>query len=31
MTNKDLAELIFPNINKTIEDYNNLYPKRDLK
>ena len=31
MTNKDLAELIFPNINKTIEDYNNIYPKRDLK
>ena len=31
MTNKDLTELIFPNINKTIEDYNNLYPKRDLK
>ena len=21
MTNKDLADLIFPNINKTIEDY----------
>lgn len=31
MTNKDLTELIFPNINKTIEDYNNLYPKRVLK
>ncbi len=31
MTNKDLTELIFPNINKTIEDYNNLYPKRDIK
>ena len=31
MTNKDLAELIFPNINKTIEDYNNIYPKRNLK
>ena len=31
MTNKDLAELVFPNINKTIENYNNLYPKRDLK
>ena len=28
MTNKDLANLIFPNINKTIEDYRNIYPKR---
>ena len=30
MTNKDLAELIFPNITKTIEDYNNEYPKRTV-
>lgn len=30
MNYKDLANLIFPNINKTIEDYQNLYPKRDL-
>lgn len=30
MTNKDLAELIFPNIIKTIEDYEKMYPKRDL-
>ena len=30
MTNKDLAELIFPNITKTIEDYEKMYPKRDL-
>lgn len=30
MTNKDLANLIFPNINKTIEDYENEYPKRNL-
>lgn len=30
MTNKDLADLIFPNITKTIEDYEKLYPKRDL-
>ena len=28
MTNKDLAELIFPNIDKTIEDYNKIYPDR---
>ena len=28
MTNKDLAELIFPNIDKTIEDYDKLYPDR---
>ena len=28
MTNKDLANLIFPNIDKTIEDYNKLYPDR---
>ena len=31
MTNKDLANLIFPNITKTIEDYRNIYPVRDLK
>lgn len=30
MTNKELANLIFPNINKTIEDYRNIYPKRNL-
>ena len=30
MTNKDLADLIFPNITKTIEDYEKMYPKRDL-
>ena len=30
MTNKDLANLIFPNINKTIEDYERMYPKRNL-
>jgi len=29
MTNKDLANLIFPNITKTIEDYEKEYPKRD--
>ncbi len=30
MTNKDLAELIFPNITKTIEDYEKIYPERNL-
>ncbi len=30
MTNKDLAELIFPNITKTIEDYEKEYPERNL-
>lgn len=30
MTNKDLADLIFPEINKTIEDYELMYPPRDL-
>ena len=28
MTNKDLANLIFPNINKTIDDYREIYPAR---
>ena len=31
MTYKDLANLIFPNINKTIEDYEKLYPERKEK
>ena len=30
MTNKDLANVIFPNITKTIEDYENMYPERNL-
>ncbi len=30
MTYKDLADLIFPNITKTIEDYEKEYPERDL-
>lgn len=29
MTNKDLANLIFPNINKTVEDYEKMYPSRN--
>ena len=31
MTNKDLADVIFPNITKTIEDYEKEYPRRNLK
>ncbi len=31
MTNKDLANLIFPNITKTIDDYEMMYPDRNLK
>ena len=31
MTNKDLADLIFPNITKTIKDYENIYPNRRTK
>ena len=31
MTNKDLADVIFPNITKTIEDYEKMYPERNLK
>ena len=31
MTNKDLANLIFPNITKTVEDIEKMYPKRNLK
>ena len=30
MSNKELADLIFPNITKTIEDYEKMYPERDL-
>ena len=30
MNNKDLANLIFPNITKTIEDYEKEYSKRNL-
>jgi hypothetical protein len=29
MTTKDLANLIFPDITKTIEDYEKMYPERD--
>jgi len=30
ITNKELADLIFPNITKTVEDYEKMYPKRNL-
>ena len=30
MTNKDLANIIFPNIDKTIEDYEKMYPSRNM-
>lgn len=30
MTNKDLANVIFPDIDKSIEYYENMYPKRNL-
>ncbi|WP_411168725.1 glutamate--tRNA ligase [Clostridium sp. MB05] len=31
MSFEKLAELIFPNVDKTIEDYTSQYPKRNLK
>lgn len=31
MTNKELANLIFPNITKTVDDYEKMYPMRNLK
>ena len=30
MNYKDLADLIFPNITKTVEDYSKMYPEREL-
>ena len=30
MTRKDLANLMYPNVDKTPEDYEKMYPKRDL-
>jgi len=30
MTNKELADLIFPNITKNIRDYEAMYPKRNI-
>lgn len=31
MTNRELADLIYPNITKTPEDYEKIYPERNLK
>ncbi len=31
MTNQELADLIFPNITKTVADYEKMYPLRNLK
>ncbi len=31
MTNKDLADVIFPHITKTVADYEAMYPQRNLK
>lgn len=31
MTDKELADLIYPNITKTPEDYEKIYPERNLK
>ena len=30
MTNKDLASIMYPNVTKTIEDYEIIYPERNL-
>lgn len=30
MTNKELADLMYPDVTKTIDDYEKMYPKRDL-
>ncbi|HPE14501.1 MAG TPA: glutamate--tRNA ligase [Bacilli bacterium] len=31
MNNKQLAEILFPNITKTVEDYELMYPERNLQ
>ena len=31
MTNKDLAELIFPNLERDVEYYESKYPERNLE
>ena len=28
---RELADLMFPNVDKTIEDYEKMYPERNLK
>ncbi len=30
MTNKDLADFLFPDIDKTVADYEKIYPKRNI-
>ena len=30
MTNKELADLMYPNVSKTISDYEKIYPERNL-
>ena len=30
MTNKELAGIMYPDVNKTIEDYEHMYPERNL-
>ncbi len=30
MTNKELANIMYPDVSKTIEDYEKMYPKRNL-
>ena len=31
MTNKELASIMYPDVTKTIEDYEEMYPERNLK
>lgn len=31
MTNKEMADILFPNIDKTPEDYEKMYPERNIK
>jgi len=31
MSNKELAEIMYPNVNKSVDDYEKIYPKRQLK
>ena len=30
MTNKEFADILLPNVEKTFEDYKKIYPKRNL-
>ena len=30
MTNKDLADIMYPNVTKTLDDYEKIYPERNL-